>query len=312
MKKIFISGGSGFLGKNLIDYILKKELKYEIYVASLNAKNELEKYKKNIKLININFLDQYKTKKIIKKINPDYIINLLGFVNTERNIDIAKIIFEINTIGTINIINSIKDMNFKKIINISSYEVYGENKIPFKETQFPDLNSPYAIAKYANEKLIKFFAEKYKKNFINLRISSIFGPYQDQNKLIPYIIKNIIENKKIELYSPRIEREFLYVDDLSNAIINSLIYKNKSSTINISNSNTININKVIKEVKRILNKKNITIEYKNEKRFKENLIWKSNIKKAKTEINWTPKISFKDGLEKTINWYKNEKKRDNI
>ena len=261
---------------------------------------------------------------IIKKHKPNVIVNFAAETHVDNSINSPNSFINTNIIGTYNLLESSnKILNFKKnkflFIQISTDEVYGDlekSKRKFTEDSNLKPSSPYSSSKASSDLLSLSYYRTYKLPVIVTRCTNNYGPYQHPEKLIPKVIQNLINNKKIPVYNKGNEiRDWIYVEDHINAII-SLIFNGKVGQIyNIGSNNTqsnINLVKKIINIYNIENKKNI--KFKKIIKFVKDrpghdYKYAINNKKITNEIKWKPIKKFSIGLRDTIKWYiKNDKK----
>ena len=278
---ILITGATGFIGKHLV----KKIPNYNIAVDQ-NGKN----------------IDLRIRKEVLKIRRSDIVIHLAGKIPSEKNYS-KNIFFEHNFLGTLNILEYCIKKKVKKIIFVSSY-VYGNpEKNPISEKHQIKPHNAYTKSKVLSEELCKIYAEKYKIEIIILRPFNIFGNLQKDNSLISNIIKSIENNSHITIINKNNKRDYLFVDDLVNAIIKLIDYKCKFEIFNIGSGKSYSFENVVQLFEKE-NKKKIKRKYKTSKK---NSIPKiqADISKIKKEIKWNPKYTLVEGIEKII--FKNTK-----
>jgi|TARA_B100001964_G_scaffold236685_1_gene298836 nucleoside-diphosphate-sugar epimerase len=297
-KNILIVGGTGFIGYHLARKSLRKGWK----VTSISSKKPKKiRYLPKVKYMLCDITKKKSLKKSIRK-NFDYVVNLGGYVDHSNK----KKTFDSHYTGCKNLAEIfIKKMPVAFLQMGSSIE-YGKIKSPQKENARcnpKSIKSIYGKAKLLSSMyLINLFK---KKNFPStiLRLYLAYGPRQDINRFIPIIIKNCIKNKKFNCSEGNQYRDFVHVDDVVNAILKSLINKNaRGQIINVGSGKPRRIRNIIKHIKKIL-KGGYPQFGKIKLRKDEILKLYPNIKKAKNELNWKPKISFDQGLKSTIKFY---------
>ena len=278
---ILITGATGFIGKHLV----KKIPNYNIAVDQ-NGKN----------------IDLRIRKEVLKIKRSDIVIHLAGKIPSEKNYS-KNIFFEHNFLGTLNILEYCIKKKVKKIIFVSSY-VYGNpEKNPISEKHQIKPHNTYTKSKVLCEELCKIYAEKYKIEIIILRPFNIFGNLQKDNSLISNIIKSIKNNSHITIINKNNKRDYLFIDDLIDAIIKLIDYKCKFEIFNIGSGKSYSFENVVQLFEKE-NKKKIKRKYKTSKK---NSIPKiqADISKIKKEIKWNPKYTLVEGIEKII--FKNTK-----
>ena len=296
--KILIVGGTGFIGYHLA----KKCLSLNWSVDSVSTKFPLEKRK--LSKVNYIIFDISKKKNFYKKLysNYDYVVNLAGYVDHSDKKKTMQSHFN----GCKNLSTFFIDKNIKKFIQIGSSIEYGKLKSPQRENK-KNLQKTYSIygkAKLLSTRFVLTLCKKYNFPATILRLYLVYGPSQDQNRLIPITIINAIQNKKFDCSDGLQLRDFTYIDDVVDAIIKTL--KNRFSSgqiINIGQGKPISVKKVINKICELLNcGKPQFGKIKLRKDEIKNLF--PSIVKAKKILNWKPKIEIILGLKKTINYYK--------
>lgn len=293
--KVLIIGGTGFIGYHLAKFLIKKKFK----VFSLST----TKPKKKRKINKVNYIiDNIIKLRNIKQFRNEfnYVINLGGYVDHSNR----RLTYLSHYKGSINLFNEFKNSKIECFIQVGSSLEYGCLKSPQKENQ---QSIPRSI--YARSKLLatNFLLKKFKKNkfpVIILRAYQIYGPKQDNNRLISFVISNCLKNKKFYCSEGNQLRDFLYIDDFINAIYKSLNNRKAlGQIINIGYGKPKKVKDVILKIKNQINKGKPLFN-KIKLRSDEMDVLYPSIKKAKKILNWKPKLSFKKGLNKTINDFK--------
>tara|TARA_B110000037_G_C17109138_1_gene501114 strand:+ start:221 stop:1180 length:960 start_codon:yes stop_codon:yes gene_type:complete len=317
MKKILITGCAGFIGFHLSKLLLDKK---NIVIGIDNVNNyysiKLKEHRLKILLGYKNFIfkkydiaDFQSLDKIFIKNKFDIIINLAAQAGVGYSMKFPEKYFNSNIQGFFNICNLAKKYKIKKVLYASSSSVYGDNKsLPVKEIYKTNPLNYYAISKENNEKTAEFFSKIGNTRFIGFRFFSIYGPYGRPDMLI-YKLLNCHEKKEIFYLNNNGNhtRDFTYIDDVI-SIIYDLINKRlskKSEIFNISNTKMIKLKTLIN----LMSEKNIKPSIKMRGFQKGDIkdACGSNIKIRKILKNqkFTP---FEIGLDKTLLWYKNNKK----
>ena len=317
MKKIIVTGGSGFIGSNLVNYLINKKyfvINIDKLTYSSNKYNRNLLSKKNYKFFKIDINNKKKIKNIIKKYKPDCIFNLAAETHVDRSIDSPNQFIHSNILGVFNILEAIKDNNKKnkkiKLIHISTDEVYGNVKKNKSNEKFPyNPSSPYSASKASADHLIKSYVKTYNLPAVISNCCNNYGPFQFPEKLIPKIISNVLSNKPLPIYAKGLNsREWIFVEDHCEALFK--IYKKGKigESYNVgSNHNLKNIN-IVKVILKIFKKKGYKIGKKVKIKFVKDrpghdFRYSLNSKKIYKDIKWKSKTSLIKGLNLTIDWY---------
>ena len=322
MKKVIVTGGAGFIGSNLIEFLIKN--KYFVinidklsYAANLyNVKNFS---KKNYIFKKIDLNNREKIKDILNKYKPIGIFNLAAETHVDRSIDDAKDFINSNILGVYNLLEALKFYIKKekkiKLIHISTDEVYGDilkgrssENHPYKPS------SPYAASKASADHLVMSYIRTYNLPAIITNCSNNYGPKQFPEKLIPKTIYNILNNKPLPIYGRgNNSREWIFVEDHCEAIIKVFKKGKIGESYNIgSGLNFKNID-LIKKLLKIVKSTKIKIGNKVKIKFVKDrpghdIRYALNSKKIYNKLAWNATTSLDVGLLKTLNWYKNNKK----
>jgi len=323
MKKFVVTGGSGFIGSNLVKFLLNKnyfvinidKLSYSANPYNLKKTSKNKKYK----FFKLDINNQKKVYNILNKYKPDGIFNLAAETHVDRSIENPKTFIDSNILGVYNLLQSLNKYKNKykkkiKLVHISTDEVYGDIDKGRSDENYPYLpSSPYSASKASADHLVKSYVRTYKLPVVISNCCNNYGPNQFPEKLIPKLIYNIINNKPLPIYGKgKNSREWIYVSDHCEALL-KIFFKGKiGESYNVgSNQNINNLNltkKLLIAVKKgsfkISNKVKVTFV---KDRPGHDYRYALNSKKILKELGWKSKISLDKGLSKTFEWYLNNK-----
>ena len=320
-KNIIVTGGSGFIGSNLINFLIKKKYsvinldKLSYSSNSYNTKNFIKNNK--YKFIKCDIGNKKKIHKILSTYKPIAIFNLAAETHVDRSIDNPKNFIDSNIVGVFNLLQSFKDYvkkNKCKLIHVSTDEVYGDILKGRTSEKYPyNPSSPYAASKAASDHLVQSYVRTYKIPAIITNCSNNYGPKQHPEKLIPKLIYNILNNKPLPIYGKGLNsREWIFVKDHCEALIKIFKKGKIGNFYNIgSNKNLTNL-KVCEHLISVA-KKNSILGTKVKINFIKDrpghdIRYALNSNKIKKELNWKPRINFKEGIKLTFDWYNKNRK----
>ena len=314
--RVLVTGSAGFIGFHLSDYLLKNN-NTVIGIDNINDYYDVNLKKSRLKILkkNKNFLfykfdliNAKKLEELIKEFKVKYIVHLAAQAGVRYSIENPKTYFKNNLEVFFNILEASKRNNIKHLIFASTSSVYGENiNFPLKENDNTDKPiSFYAATKKSNEVLAYSYSHIYNLPCTALRFFTVYGPYGRPDMALFKFTKNILENKKIQLYNNgNHSRDFTYISDIVSGIF-SILKKNNNTknlfnTFNIGNGNSRKLKDYLKTIEKKLNKKakisNLPLQL-------------GDIKKTHSDIsllnnysNYMPETNIEEGIGKFIDWY---------
>ena len=318
MKKIIVTGGSGFIGTNLVNFLVKKKFFVinldKLTYSSNKYVNEL-RTKKNYRHIKVDIINKKKIIKIIKKFKPEVIFNLAAETHVDRSIDSPKNFIHTNINGTFNLLESLRSLQkiniSPKLVHVSTDEVYGDiNKGKRSNENYKyDPSSPYSASKASADHLVKSYIRTYKLKAVISNCCNNFGPYQFPEKLIPKMILNILNNKELPIYAKgKNSREWIHVNDHCEALFRLYLKGKNGESYNVGSGVNLQNIDLVKRIVKICKKMKIKIGNKTKIKFVKDrpghdFRYALDNKKIHQKLKWKPKIKFEKGLQKTITWY---------
>ncbi len=312
-----VTGGAGFIGSSLADFLLKKDYKvvvidnfcnfYDPSIKRNNVKDNLDN--PNYKLYEIDLRCKSDVEKVFRENKIDDVIHLAAMAGVRPSIENPILYQEVNCIGTQNLLEVMKEYGVKNLVMASSSSVYGNNKkVPFKETDIVDYAiSPYAATKKSNEVMTHVYHKLFNMNVIMLRFFTVYGPRQRPDLAINKFTRLMLNDEEVTMFGDgTTSRDYTYIDDIVSGIYSSINYvlnnKDVYEIVNLGNSSPVSLKEMINTIAEVLDK---------EPKIKEmpmqqgdvNITY-ADISKAKEMLNYDPKTPFKEGIEKFVKWYK--------
>lgn len=312
--KILVTGGAGFIGSNFVYYELDNYPNDEVicldkltYAGNLET---LEVAMKNpkFKFVKGDIVDRAFVDELFASEKPDVVVNFAAESHVDRSIENPEIFLQTNVIGTSMLMDACRKYDIKRYHQVSTDEVYGDLPLDrpdlfFTETTPLHTSSPYSASKASADLLVQAYHRTYKLPVTISRCSNNYGPYHFPEKLIPLMIANALNNKKLPVYGKGENvRDWLYVEDHCSAI-DLIIRKGKVGEIyNIGGHNEKTNLEVVKTIIKELGKSEDLIEFVTDRPGHDRR-YAIDPTKIHNELGWLPATKFNDGIKKTINWY---------
>jgi len=311
-RTILVTGGAGFIGSLLIDNLLKKgdnivciDNLNEFYNPSIKKLNQVNHYEyEHYQFYEGDILDEGLVKSIFKKHDIEIVIHLAAMAGVRPSISNPTLYTEVNIIGTRVILDAMVESNVERLIFASSSSVYGNNKkIPFCEDDNVDRPiSPYAATKKMGELLCHAYHHIYELNISLLRFFTVYGPRQRPEMAIHQFVRNALKGEPIIIFgNGSTARDYTYIDDIIDGIIQSIDTDDRYMIYNLGNSEPIKLSNLISIIAEITGI-DLVIEYQEIP--KGDVIQTyANINRAQNNLKYDPMTGIKDGISKFVKWY---------
>ena len=300
MKRLLVVGGTGFIGYHIIKEAKKR--KWNVTSISL-GKPKKKRFHKNVQYKQADIRNYKSLKKKISS-NYDFVVNAGGYGKHPDFNKSGEKLFDSHFLGLINLIKALSKQRLKKFIQIGSSAEYGKIKSPQIENSQCLPKTPYALAKFSCTNFLQNFYQIDNFPVTILRFFLVYGPNQDNNRILPQVIENCLKNRKFPTTKGDQYCDFCFIDDAVKAIFKTLVSKKTNGEIiNIGFGKPIKIKNTINLARKLIGKGKPQfgkLKYKKE----TNMKLYPDIKKAKRIIGWYPKVKFLQGLKLTIATYK--------
>lgn len=309
--KLLVTGGAGFIGSCFVRHILNKYQDYQVInIDALTYCGNLENLKDvennpNYKFVHGNICDRKLVRELVAEV--DCIVNFAAESHVDNSIKHPEVFIETNVQGTLNLLQSAKEIGIERYLQVSTDEVYGTlgKTGYFYETTPLAPNSPYSASKASADMLVRAFYETYKLPVLTTRCSNNYGPYQYPEKLIPFFISKLLRGEKVPVYGDGLNvRDWLYVYDHC-AAIDTVLHKGKIGEVyNVGGHNEKTNMEITRLILDAMGKDESSIEYVQDRLGHDRRYAISN-DKITSELGWEPSVTFEQGIKMTIDWYLN-------
>src|SRR3989344_1129894 len=310
MEKYLVTGGAGFIGSNIAKRILAQgDFARVLDDFSSGRKENIAEFlaNPNFELMEGDLTNLEVARNAVK--DMDFVFHQAAIPSVQRSVEDPIKTNNANINGTLNILVASRDAKIKKLVYAASSSAYGENpQLPKKEDMAPMPISPYALQKYVGERYCQIFWRIYGLPTICLRYFNVFGPHQDPSSqysaVIPKFITALLKKEKPVVYGTGEQsRDFTFIDNVVDInLLAAQSEKGFGEVFNVGCGDQISLNQILKMLNEILGV-DIEAEYK-EGRLGDVPHSRADISKSKEILGYEPKVNFKNGLIKAIDWYK--------
>ncbi|MBU3159951.1 GDP-mannose 4,6-dehydratase [Clostridium frigoris] len=322
---ILVTGGAGFIGSTLCDYLLRKSNKIIIidnFNDFYNPQAKINNITNMKNLMKINYIsddnliieegdirDTIFLTKVFNLYKIDIVIHLAAMAGVRPSIIDPLLYNEVNVCGTLNLLDLCNKYSINKFIFASSSSVYGNNKkIPFAESDSVDSPiSPYAATKKSGELICHVYNHLYGFNIACLRFFTVYGPRQRPDLAIYKFTSSMLNGKEISIFGDgTTQRDYTYIDDIVQGINNVITWTNRNNNkyeiFNLGGSSTITLKYMIERLELEIGVKAI-IKYLPMQAGDVNVTY-ANISKSKEILGYNPTTNFENGIHKFVKWFK--------
>ena len=315
---ILVTGGAGFIGSNFIFYLLKKYPANRIvcldkltYAGNLSTLSSVLD-RPNFRFVRLDICDREGVFRHFEEERPDIVVNFAAESHVDRSILDPGIFLQTNILGTATLMDACRKFGIRRFHQVSTDEVYGDLPLTRPDLFFTEetplhTSSPYSASKASADLLVLAYHRTYSLPVTISRCSNNYGPYQFPEKLIPLMIINALDEKPLPVYGTGENvRDWLYVEDHCKAI-DLILHKGREGEVyNVGGHNERKNIDIVRLICKALGKSESLITYVADRKGHD-LRYAIDPTKIHTELGWMPETKFEYGIQKTIQWYLNNK-----
>ncbi|HZZ98492.1 MAG TPA: NAD-dependent epimerase/dehydratase family protein [Candidatus Saccharimonadia bacterium] len=303
MKKIILTGGSGFIGANLAQRLIHNGHEVHLLLRKRYHPWRLRAMKDDLHLHIVELQNSAQLKRVFATVRPDWIFHtaVYGAYSSQQNLEEM---IETNIDGTAKLLDAAALVGFEAFVNTGSSSEYGYVATPPRETTLLRPNSNYALTKAAATHFAQLKAATTKLHIPTLRLYSVYGPYEAATRLIPTLLQHARKHRLPLLVGPTIARDFVYVDDVIDAYLKAAATRTTElgPIFNIGSGTQTTMRQLV-----ALTKKDFHVTQKPNwgsmpNRAWDTSSWVANANKAKKQLHWKAKTPLKAGLHRTFEW----------
>ncbi len=304
MKKVLITGASGFVGNNLARFLLSRGHEAHLLLREGHAQWRLKDILGDVRVHIADLCDPDGLAEAVKSARPEWIFHLAAHGAYSSQIDAARIV-QTNIMGAVNLVQACLRTGFEVFVNTGSSSEYGFKDHAPTEKEWVDPNSYYAVAKASATLFCRYTARSLGVRIPTLRLYSVYGPYEEPTRLMPTLIVNGLEGRLPPLVNPKIARDFIYVNDVTSAYLLAATVESDDpgAVYNIGSGIQTSIAEVVETARRSLS---ITTEPEwgsMKDRIWDTDTWVCDNRLAAEQLGWRPNDSFEKGFRKMVDWF---------
>ena len=308
--KVFVSGGAGFIGSNLVQYLLSLPAGYRVvnfdaltYAGNLLNLEPIASHPAYT-FVKGNICDGRAVRQAME--GCDAVLHLAAESHVDRSIYEPAPIIETNVRGTLTLLQAARELKIARFVHVSTDEVYGD--IPpgvMSDENYPlQPNSPYSASKAASDMLVRAFVKTYKFPALITRASNNYGPYQFPEKFIPLMIASALEDRLLPVYGDGLqERDWIHVEDHCRALVTVLQRGGEGEIYNLGAGNTEPNLSMVRRILRYLGKPETLITRVTDRPGHDRR-YAVDSSKITSQLGWSPRIGLEEGIQQTIAWYR--------
>jgi len=307
LKVVIITGATGFVGANLARKLLAAGDRVHLLLRSNHASWRIEEIRDYCQLHVVDLQDREKLSQTVSQIRPDWIFHLAANGAYSWQTDVDEII-NTNVIGTVNLVRSCAQVGFDCFVNTGSSSEYGFKDHPPAEDEHVEPNSFYSVAKTSATMFCRYFAQAQKLKIPTLRLYSVYGPYEEPNRLMPTVIINGLRGQLPPLVDPTIARDYVSADDVCQAYIQAATTElsDLGAVYNVGSGVQTSLKDVVDVACRVLEIKSEPQWGSMPNRKWDTSVWVANNEKIQKELGWHANDDFESGFVKMVDWFRGD------
>jgi UDP-glucose 4-epimerase len=307
--RVLVTGADGFIGSHLTRRLVSDGAEVHALTSDVSSvfPRRLLDLRGQMEIHEGNLMDRGAMDTLARSAKPAYIFHLAAYTHVGKSWQRVDECIQANIQGTMNLLQALADQGYERFVNTGTSEIYGDIEVPFREDAVVNPISPYSVSKYAAERFCRLFQRAYDWPIVMLRPFNAYGPAQSPDRVIPEIIVRALRKEELKMTQARQTREFNYVEDLADGFVKAATTPDVNGELfNIGGGEEISMRDVATQILEVMGNPIEPQFGALPERPTEIMRMYCDSSKARQRLDWEPSHSLRDGLEKTIEWYRRE------
>ena len=307
--RVLITGSDGFIGSHVTRRLVAEGAEVHALTAEVSSvfPRRLLDLRGKIIIHEGNLMDRGAMDTVARSSKPNYVFHLGAYTHVGKSWQRIDECIQANIQGTMNLLQAVADQGYERFVNTGTSEIYGDIDVPFREDAVVNPISPYSVSKYAAERFCRLFQRAYGWPIVMLRPFNAYGPAQSPDRVIPEIIVRALRKEQLKMTQGRQTREFNYVEDLADGFVKAATAPDADGEVfNIGGGEEISMRDVATTILDVMGNPIEPQFGALPERPTEIMRMYCDSTKARERLGWAPRHSLREGLEKTIEWYRRE------
>lgn len=304
MKRVAITGGTGFVGANLTRRLLNDGHDVHLLVRPRHASWRTDEIRDRVQLHAIDFGDRASVDQAMRQVRADWVFHLATYGAYSWQTELAEIV-RTNILGTMNLAESAADIGVEAFVNTGSSSEYGYKDHAPSEGEVLEPNSHYAIAKATATMFCRYTAQKRGVKMPTLRLYSAYGPYEEPRRLVPTLIVRGLHSRLPPLANPDTARDYVHVDDVVDAYVLAATVEQSDpgAVFNVGTGIQTTLRDIVSLTREILGVAEAPKWGSMPDRIWDTTVWRADATRTRAELGWNPRLDIRAGLSQTIAWF---------
>lgn len=311
MKRVLLTGGTGFVGANLARRLIREGHDVHLLVRPDMSPWRIEEIRDGIRLHEVELADESAVNTAVQEIRPDWVFHLAAHGAYSWQTGLQQIM-RTNVTGTVNLVHACLRVGFEAFINTGSSSEYGAKDHAPSEQEWIDPNSEYAVTKAFATQFCRFTALRHALPLITVRLYSVYGPYEDPMRLISSVIVRGLAGALPPLVRPDIARDYVHVEDVERAYLlaaQGADQAPRGAVYNVGTGTQTTLRQVVNVARRMLPIREEPSWGSLADRQWDTDVWVADSARIRSELGWYPSHAFEDGFRRTVEWFRADETR---